>query len=73
MTGIFASAMGPVNAATALGASLGGVVLVPMLSRWDNFVPFLIFSAIVTAFGAIALLMMGRYPELAQHPESPDA
>jgi MFS family permease len=61
---IFASAMGPVNAATALGASMGGAVLVPMLARWDNYVPFLIFSAIVTFLGAIALLMMGRYPML---------
>jgi MFS family permease len=61
---IFASAMGPVNAATALGASLGGAVLVPMLARWDNYVPFLIFSAIVTFLGAIALFMMGRYPML---------
>lgn len=67
--GIFASVMGPVNAATALGASIGGVVLVPMLSRWDNYVPFLIFSAIVTALGAIALLMIGRYPEVDRRPE----
>ncbi len=59
--GIFASAMGPVNSATALGASLGGVALIPMLSRWDNYVPFLYFSAIVTALGALALLTMGRY------------
>jgi MFS family permease len=66
---IFASAMGPVNAATALGASLGGAVLVPMLGRWDNYVPFLIFSAVVTALGAIALLAMGRYPSPDQLPE----
>jgi MFS family permease len=63
---IFASAMGPVNAATALGAALGGVVLVPMLARWDNYVPFLIFSAIVTILGGIALFMMGRYPMLPE-------
>ncbi|UVO54297.1 nitrate/nitrite transporter [Sphingomonas sp. SUN039] len=65
---IFASAMGPVNAATALGASLGGAVLVPMLARWDNYVPFLIFSAVVTLLGGIALFLMGRYPMLPEEP-----
>jgi MFS family permease len=63
---IFASAMGPVNAATAAGAAIGGAVLVPMLARWDNYVPFLIFSAVVTVLGAIALFMMGRYPMLPE-------
>jgi MFS family permease len=61
---IFASAIGPVNAATALGASLGGAALVPMLERWDSYVPFLVFSGVVTLLGAIALLMMGRHPAL---------
>jgi MFS family permease len=58
---IFASAMGLVNASTALGASLGGMVLVPMLKTWDSYTPFIIFSAIVTILGGIALFALGRY------------
>ena len=63
---IFATVMGPVNAATAVGASLGGLVLVPMLGHFDNYVPFLIFSTIVTLLGSIALFLLGRYPTLNQ-------
>jgi MFS family permease len=61
---IFATVMGPVNAATAVGASLGGLVLVPMLGHFQNYVPFLIFSTIVTLLGAMALFLLGRYPTL---------
>ena len=63
---IFATVMGPVNAATAVGASLGGLVLVPMLGHFDNYVPFLMFSTIVTLLGSIALFLLGRYPTLNQ-------
>lgn len=63
---IFATVMGPVNAATAVGASLGGLVLVPMLGHFDNYVPFLIFSTVVTLFGSLALFLLGRYPTLDQ-------
>ena len=61
---IFATVMGPVNAATAVGASLGGLVLIPMLGHFQNYVPFLIFSTIVTLLGAMALFLLGRYPTL---------
>ena len=61
---IFATVMGPVNAATAVGASLGGLVLVPMLGHFQNYAPFLIFSTIVTLLGAMALFLLGRYPTL---------
>ncbi len=70
--GIFATVMGPVNAATAVGASLGGLVLVPMLGHFDNYGPFLIFSTIVTVLGAVALFALGRFPELDQTPETPN-
>ena len=63
---IFATVMGPVNAATAVGASLGGLVLVPMLGHFDNYVPFLMFSTIVTLLGSVALFLLGRYPTLDQ-------
>ncbi len=66
---IFATVMGPVNAATAVGASLGGLVLVPMLRHFDNYVPFLIFSIVVTLFGAMALFALGRFPERDEEPE----
>jgi MFS family permease len=68
---IFATLIGPVNAATAVGASVGGLVLVPMLGMWDNYVPFLIFSTIVTLLGAIALFLLGRYPTLDQESPKP--
>jgi MFS family permease len=68
---IFATVMGPVNAATAVGASVGGLVLVPMLGYFDNYVPFLIFSVVVTLLGAIALFALGHFPELDQQPEAP--
>jgi MFS family permease len=68
--GIFATVMGPVNAATAVGAAVGGLVLVPMLKYYDNYVPFLIFSAIVTLLGAVALFALGRFPALDQTQES---
>jgi MFS family permease len=61
---IFATVMGPVNAATAVGASLGGLVLVPMLGHFQNYVPFLIFSTVVTLLGSLALFLLGRYPAL---------
>ena len=70
---IFATVMGPVNAATAVGASLGGLVLVPMLGHFDNYGPFLIFSIVVTLLGALALLALGRFPEKDQRPEVIDA
>jgi MFS family permease len=70
---IFATVMGPVNAATAVGASLGGLVLVPMLGHFDNYVPFLIFSTVVTILGAIALFALGRFPERDEKPEFIDA
>jgi MFS family permease len=66
---IFATVMGPVNAATAVGASIGGVVLVPMLGYFDNYTPFLIFSTVVTLLGGAALFALGRYPELGQQPD----
>ena len=69
---IFATVMGPVNAATAVGASLGGLVLVPMLGHFDNYVPFLIFSTVVTILGAIALFALGRFPERDEKPEFVD-
>ena len=69
---IFATVMGPVNAATAVGASLGGLVLVPMLGHFDNYAPFLIFSTIVTILGAIALFALGRFPERDEKPEFVD-
>jgi MFS family permease len=69
---IFATVMGPVNAATAVGASLGGLVLVPMLGHFDNYVPFLIFSTVVTILGAIALFALGRFPERNEKPELVD-
>jgi MFS family permease len=69
---IFATVMGPVNAATAVGASLGGLVLVPMLGHFDNYVPFLIFSTVVTILGAIALFALGRFPERNEKPEFVD-
>lgn len=70
---IFATVMGPVNAATAVGASLGGLVLVPMLERFDNYGPFLIFSAVVTVMGALALFALGRFPERDEQSEIIDA
>lgn len=69
---IFATVMGPVNAATAVGASLGGLVLVPMLGHFDNYVPFLIFSTVVTILGALALFALGRFPERDEKPELVD-
>jgi hypothetical protein len=39
-------------------------VLVPMLGHFQNYVPFLIFSTIVTLLGAMALFLLGRYPTL---------
>jgi MFS family permease len=65
---IFATVMGPVNAATALGASVGSAALVPMLRMWDSYQPFLIFSLVVTLLGAVALFLLGRFPELDQQP-----
>ncbi len=67
---IFATVMGPVNAATAVGASVGGILLVPMLTHFDNYTPFLILSVAVTILGAIALFALGRFPELDQTPET---
>lgn len=66
---IFATVMGPVNAATAVGASVGGMVLVPMLGHFDNYTPFLMVSIVVTVLGAVALFALGRYPELGENPE----
>ena len=66
---IFASAMGPVNAATAAGAALGSLALRPMLQTWGNFTPFLVFSAVVTVIGAFTLLAMGLYSERRAEPE----
>jgi MFS family permease len=63
---IFATIMGPVNAATAVGASIGGLVLVPMLRHFDTYTPFLIVSAVVTILGASALFALGRFPERDQ-------
>jgi hypothetical protein len=46
-------------------------VLVPMLGHFDNYVPFLIFSTIVTLLGSIALFLLGRYPTLSQESLAP--
>ena len=66
---IFASAMGLVNASTALGSALGSLALRPMLQTWGNFTPFLIFSTVATVIGAVALLAMGLYRESHAEPE----
>jgi hypothetical protein len=43
-----------------------------MLGHFDNYVPFLIFSTVVTILGAIALFALGRFPELDHDKETPN-
>ncbi len=57
--GIFASVNGLIAGFTALGASLGSLMLVGMLKHTDTFTAFLLFSMAVTLIGSVLIAMVG--------------
>jgi MFS family permease len=57
--GIFASVNGLIGGFTALGASLGSLLLVGMLKHTDTFTAFLLFSVIVTLIGSVLIAFVG--------------
>jgi MFS family permease len=69
---IFASVAGLIGASTAFGASVGAAVLQSMLASWDNFFPFMVFSAVVTLAGALIFLPIGA-GKRPGHDMTPDS
>jgi predicted MFS family arabinose efflux permease len=59
---VFGLVVGIVGGATALGASVGAILLSGAIRQWDSFTPFIFFSATVTLFGALAFLFLRPTP-----------
>ncbi len=57
--GIFASVNGLIGGFTALGASIGGLMLVAMLTQSDSFTPFILLSIAVTLIGSVLIARVG--------------
>ncbi len=57
--GIFASVNGLIAGFTALGASLGSLLLVAMLKHTDSFTAFLMLSVAVTLIGSVLIALVG--------------